>query len=629
MSLVRLENIYKSFAGESVLADVNLRIEEGDRIALIGRNGTGKTTLFRLITGATEPDQGRVERMRRARVVYLEQIPRAEPDATVMDIALSPFSELLQQEQTLKRLQTRMAAGDAEALAHYGEEEHDFQMKGGYEFRTRVKMILCGLGFLPDDFEQSFHTLSGGWRARLMLSLTLLQEADLLLLDEPENHLDMTAREWLEEHIQSRQEAVVLISHDRRMVNVIAKRIWEVERGILTSYTGNYDAWLKEKAVRREQQQKAYERQEAFIRKEQAWIDRFRYKNTKARQAQSRLKRLDKMELLEAPLSEAEAAGFELGEAIRSGETVLEARELAMAYEKNMLYQNLSFLLHRGERLGIIGPNGSGKTTLLRQLAGKHNGLGGTVRYGHNVKCAFYEQHQEQLNHDSDLLTEMQRFRPDWNTLQCRSYLGRFLFCGEDVFKPISIVSGGERSRLALAKLIASEANLLLLDEPTNHLDIASREALEASLDDYQGALIVVSHDRTLMDRLVERLLVIQDGHAQLFQGNFSDFRRRQQNQVALNADRDPPVDEEARNARLEARELKKAREREMRREQRRVEQLEADIAVLEKELATLASSFCSIDPTDYQHVRELNDQHKETQEKLESLYEQWAQLAE
>ncbi|HDP34320.1 MAG TPA: ABC-F family ATP-binding cassette domain-containing protein, partial [Candidatus Hydrogenedentes bacterium] len=333
MSLVRLENISKFYSGEPVLAGVNLRIEEGERIALIGRNGSGKTTLFRLVTGETEPDGGVIECRRRARIVYLAQIPQAAPGETVYDVALTPFAELLRMEKELHVLEMKMASGEEAAVAAYGEFQQIFAGKGGYEFRTRVRQILGGLGFRPETLDAPFETLSGGWRARLMLSLTLLQEADLLLLDEPENHLDMDAREWLEEHLLSRPEAVALISHDRRMVNVLAKRIIEVERGQVTGYTGNYDAWLKEKALRREQHRKAYERQEAFIRKEQAWIDRFRAKNTKASQAQSRIKRLEKMELLDAPESELDIAGFALGDVTRSGETVLEAKNLAMAYD--------------------------------------------------------------------------------------------------------------------------------------------------------------------------------------------------------------------------------------------------------------------------------------------------------
>lgn len=628
MSLVRLENIKKGFSGESLLENVNLRIEEGERIALIGRNGTGKTTLFRLITGETEPDGGVVERMRRARIVYLSQIPDAPPDSTVHEIALGSFADLLEKERALREMEHLLASGDADVLARYGEEQHAFSLQGGYEFRTRTRQILCGLGFHPDEFELPFKALSGGWRARLMLSLALLRVADLLLLDEPENHLDMEAREWLEDHLRTRPEAIVLISHDRRMVNVLAQRIIEVERGEVLCFTGNYDGWLREKTLRREQQQRAFARQDAFIQKEKAWIDRFRYKNTKARQAQNRLKRLERLEIVEAPPPEMDTAAFQLGGMERSGDIVLDARDLAMGYDGGRLYEGLSFSLHRGERLGIIGPNGSGKTTLLRQLAGRHNGLSGKVWTGANVSMAFYDQHQEQLNPNSDLLGEMQAFRPEWSAQLCRNYLARFLFSGDDVFKPTGVLSGGERSRLALAKLIASNANLLVLDEPTNHLDMASREALEASLADYQGTLIIVSHDRTLIDKLVERLIIVQDGQARLFLGNFTDWRRRQAEELSARA---VPQDDEAQGKRkktLESREQKKAQEREARREQRRVEELESRIAECEADIAELNSNFATLDPSDFQQAQDLKTAYDAAHERLNNLYAQWTELA-
>lgn len=628
MSLVRLENVSKGFSGEPLLDKVNLRIEEGEHIALIGRNGTGKTTLFRLITGETEPDGGVVERMRRARIVYLSQIPDAPPDSTVLDIALSSFADLLKEEQALLDLEHQLTDDDMELLAEYGERQHTFSMRGGYEFRTRVRQILCGLGFQPDEFNLPFKALSGGWRARLMLSLALLRDADLLLLDEPENHLDMEAREWLEDHLRARPEAILLISHDRRMVNVLAQRVIEVERGEVFSFTGNYDGWLKEKNLRREQQQRAFARQDAFIQKEKAWIERFRYKNTKARQAQNRLKRLEKMEILEAPAPEMDTASFLLGDVERSGDIVLNAQDLAMGYEGNPLYRGLSFSLHRGERLGIIGPNGSGKTTLLRQLAGRLPGLAGSVWMGANVSMAFYDQHQEQLNPNSDLLGEMQAFRPDWSAQLCRGYLARFLFQGDDVFKPTSVLSGGERSRLALAKLIASNANLLLLDEPTNHLDMASREALEAGLADYDGALIVISHDRTLIDKIAKRLIIVQNDNARFFYGNFSDWRRKQAEE---SSEKTLSADEETlqkRRKTMESREQKKAQEREARREQRLIEELENQIASCEADIDLLNNRFAALDPADFQQAQELKGHYDAAHERLNRLYEEWTELA-
>ncbi|MGI6139253.1 MAG: ribosomal protection-like ABC-F family protein [Candidatus Hydrogenedentales bacterium] len=630
MSLIRLENVCKSYSGERLLDNVNFRIENGERIALIGRNGTGKTTLFRLITGETETDGGVVERMRRIRTVYLSQIPEVSPEQSIYEIALHSFADLLEQEKVLQELEHRLAQDSDEVLlTRYGELQHLFTQQGGYEFRVRTRQILCGLGFHPDEFTKPFQSLSGGWRARLLLSLALLRDADLLLLDEPENHLDMEAREWLEEHLRNRPEAIVLISHDRRMVNTLARRVIELERGEALCFTGNYDRWLKEKLLRREQQQRAFSRQDAFIQKEMAWIDRFRYKNTKARQAQNRLKRLERLEVVEAPPAEMGAASFQMGAVERSGDIVLNAQDLSMGYNGSSLYSGLSFSLHRGDRLGIIGPNGSGKTTLLRQLIGKHKGWSGTIWMGANVMPAFYDQHQESLQNDRDLLSEMQAFRPDWSAQLCRNHLARFLFTGDEVFKATSILSGGERSRLALAKLVASDANLLLLDEPTNHLDMASREALESALEDYEGTLVVVSHDRTLIDKVAERLVVIEEGKAQLFYGNFSDWRLYQKEQ-GLEERR--IVDEETverRQKQSAIREEKKAQEREDRRKQRRVEALEKEIEAAEDAIEALNSRFAEIDPADFSLAQSLKEEYDTIQQAVESLYEEWTALQE
>lgn len=512
MSYVRLDSVSKSFAGEPVLRSVDFRVEEGEKIGLIGRNGTGKSTIFRLILGEFDPDAGTIERMKRARVACLAQMPVLSPGDTLFDVVMCSFAELLEMEHRLREMEERLAGHDESILDKYSELQEAFQLRGGYEFRSNAKRVLHGLGFSVEDFDLHVSALSGGQRTRLMLALVLLQDADVLLLDEPENHLDLEAREWLESFLKDWPRAFVIISHDRQMLNAVTNRIVEVERGELRGFTGNYDAYLANKALLQEQQQKAFARQQEYIEKEERWINRFRYKATKASQVQSRIKRLDKLDRVDAPDSETSAARFSLGEVVRSGAVVLEAKGLSKAYGSLRLYGDVSFQVERGERVGIIGPNGTGKTTLLRHLAGELEACGGLVTLGHKVRLGFYDQHHEGMNPAGDVFGEIAQTRSDMTPEQIRTFLGRFLFTGEDAFKPISALSGGERSRVAIAKLILEGANVLLLDEPTNHLDLPSRESFEATLESFEGAWLAVTHDRYFAERLAEEVWAIRDG---------------------------------------------------------------------------------------------------------------------
>jgi ATP-binding cassette, subfamily F, member 3 len=628
MSILRIENVSKNFAGAPVLEDVDFRIEEGEHIGLIGRNGTGKSTLFRLITGEILPDGGVVDRMKRARVACLAQLHRVDDNATVFDVVLDSFQELIAQEKVLNDLEERMAQGDESVLEEYSRLQEHFSVHRGYEFRTDIKRVLHGLGFLVEEFDLPFHALSGGQRTRLMLALVLLQDADLLLLDEPENHLDLEAREWLEKYLKNCPKAVVIISHDRQMLNSVVERIVEVEFGQLTKYAGNYEAYLKAKELHRDQQGKAYERQQEFMRKEEAWIDRFRYKNTKAKQVQSRIKRLEKLEKVDAPPPEASEVTFNLGEVQKSGESVLDVRELSIAYDGLQLYKNVSFEVSKGERVGIIGPNGSGKTTLLKHIAGLLKEGEGAVNLGHKVLLESYDQNHESVNPGSDVLTEVQAAKPLWTPTQIRSFLGRMLFRGDDVFKTISTLSGGELSRVAMAKLMLGKANLLLLDEPTNHLDIASREALESSLENYPGTLIMASHDRALIDRLATKLIIVENGEAAMHLGNYSHYRWLRKEQEAPEEEKNTEDVLKIRRGE-EVRKEKKTRDRNDRKQRRQLEQLEEDIESMESLIEGFDEKFSQVDPSDYQKAQELKDEYEGLKTDLQELYQSWEELSE
>lgn len=630
MSLVRLENIVKSFHGQPVLDGVDLRIEEGEKIGLIGRNGSGKSTLFRIITGEITPDGGLVERMRRARLASLAQLPTVPAEQTIHDTVFGHFSVIADLEKKLTDLEHRIAAGDEAALEPYGKAQDEFALAGGYEFRSKVNRVLGGLGFSENEFEMSFGALSGGQRTRLMLALVLLEDADLLMLDEPENHLDLTAREWLEDFLKDWHKTLVIISHDRRVLNEVTTRTIEVERGVTRSFPGNYTAYQREKVRLIEDQEEQFRKQQEQIRREEAWIDRFRYKATKAKQVQSRIKRLEKLERVDAPLQEMSSAVFKLGEVVRSGQVVLRGENLSMRYGDLQLYSGLKIEVQRGQRIGIIGPNGSGKSTLLKQLAGELEGGTGTVSYGHNCKVAMYDQHHMTLNAERDVLSELEAAYPQHGRQNLRSFLGRFLFTGDDVFKSISKLSGGERSRVALAKLVLSEANVLLLDEPTNHLDVVSREALETALEGFPGSIVMISHDRMLIDRLVDSLIIVGNGTAEFFLGNYSHYKWKHEGRgIAAEQIEARDALKIRRDAQAEPQKKGKNDERERRKRAKRLEEVESAIAELEEILDGFDAKFAALDPSNPAPWAALAEEKQGFQADLEELYAEWEELSE
>lgn len=635
MSLVRLIGVTKRLGGETVLDTVDFRIEQGERIGLIGRNGAGKTTLLRLIIGELEPDQGAVERMRKARFAYLPQFPEFEPRATVIEAATAPLADLVRMEEQLADLGHRVASGDDKALAAYSRLQEEFHRRDGFQFRARVARILTGLGFRTGDFDRPVSALSGGQRTRLLLAAVLLAEADVLLLDEPENHLDLQAREWLETFIRDTDKTFVIISHDRRMLNTLATRTVEIDRGRLRSYAGNYDAYHKQKDLQLHQQRKEFERQQEFIAKTERWIDRFRYKKTKARQVQSRIKRLEKLEPIEAPFEAPAPIRLNLADVSRSASPALEANNLTMGYDGRPLYEGFSIRILRRERVGIIGPNGCGKTTLLRHLAGRlestASGLPlGAVTLGHGVRIEMYDQLHQELNPENEVFNEIRAFRPDMTAEQIRTALGRFGFSEEEVFRPIHTLSGGERSRVAIAKLVLSRADLLLLDEPTNHLDIPTREVLEAALETFSGTFVVVSHDRVLLDRLVHRLVVFGTDGPRLHHGNYTDYREHASGHPSgIFKPSQSPRQRKSTPRVHRAAGGQRERDRLDRRRRKQLEALEQRINAIEQAVADLEQLFTEIDPADYKKAQQLKSEYDTLKSEAQSLYAAWSELAE
>ncbi len=624
MSLIRFENICKSYPGRILLDNVNFQIESGEHIALVGRNGCGKTTVFQLIANHIEPDSGTIEKQRNIRISYLEQIPYFPPDLTLLEIAESAFNELKEIEKKLKEFEHLISTGKTELLNEYSKLQSYYQLHGGYHYSSLTKKVLSGLGFPHHTWSKKFDEISGGQQTRLLLVLALLQDADVLLLDEPDNYLDLEGKEYLEEFLISSPKTIVLISHDQRLLTRFPHRILELENGKITSYPGSYPDYREIKEQEYEKLQELYEQQEKELKKQEEWIERFRYKKTRARQVQSRIKQLSKITLLDEPKKYDPKLNFYIESESRSHSLVLFAENLSMQYGNQILYKDLSFQLHHGERLGIIGPNGSGKTTLLKHLLGLHEGTSGAIRYGHNVKIAYYDQHHKDLNPENDVLQEVQSVRPDIIPTSLRNFLGAFLFHGEDVFKKVKVLSGGEQSRLALAKLILQKPNLLFLDEPTNHMDLASREALENALLNFDGSIILVTHDRELLDQIVDRLIVLKDGNAELIWGNYSHYLWREKNK-----NEDKKSNWFTKEQKISSYEEAKQIKREQRKKERKLEEIEKQIETLENEIENLELSFSQINPKDFQKIQTLIQELQTKKEQLNLFYSEWEKLIE
>src|ERR687898_698309 len=526
--LFRLSEVHKSYGVQDVLRGTTLQVNPGEHVGLVGRNGAGKSTIFRLVRGDESADRGDVVRARGVKLGLLDQHVHFKPGSTVHESALAAFGQLQAIEHEMHELEHRMAEApdDLEAvLERYSHLQQEFERQGGFEYAARAEAILQGLGFERETWATPTEILSGGQKNRLGLARLLLAEPDVLLLDEPTNHLDVAAVEWLEEFLASYKSAYVIISHDRYFLDRACTRIVEVELGKAVSYTGNYSAFLVEREERREAQLRAYENQQHLIAKTEEFIRR-NLAGQKTKQAKSRRKMLEKLERIDAVRHDQSSGDFRLQAIERTGNHVLTVTDLSIGYQDKLLAKDISFILRRGECLGIIGPNGSGKTTFLRTILNTLAPLAGEVRWGTKVQIGYYAQQLDDLDDRNEIIMELRRVAPSSATAgELRSFLAKFLFTGDDVYKHVRDLSGGEKGRLALAKLIYSRVNVLVLDEPTNHLDIPSREALEEALDAYEGTIITISHDRYFLDRVATQILALDtDELAVHYNGDYTEY---------------------------------------------------------------------------------------------------------
>ncbi|MFQ5718714.1 MAG: ABC-F family ATP-binding cassette domain-containing protein [Acidobacteriota bacterium] len=529
------DKVEKRFGPQRLFTDLTWQILPGQRIGLVGPNGAGKTTLVKILAGAESPDAGRIQKARSVRVGYLPQEVMEMTRGVILEETLAGHGEVTTLEARLHRLEEAMAAGGdarrvAAATEEYGPVQERFAALGGYDLEARAKVILTGLGFDPERLDQPLRELSGGWQMRVALARLLLQEPDLLLLDEPTNHLDLESLEWLEEFLLARKGAYVVISHDRYFLNRMVTRIVELSGGRMATFTGNYDAYQVEKERRFTQVEAAARRQAAEVEKAQRFIDRFRYTATKARQVQSRVKMLEKMDRVEAPVRDRKTVHFRFPQPPRGGAISIQLDGLVKRYGDHTVYDGVDFRLQRGDRVALIGPNGAGKSTLLKVLAGMLPFEGGRRVLGHNIAPAYYAQHAlDALDPRHTVIGELSGAADMATQPQVRGILAAFLFDAEEWEKPVAVLSGGEKARLALAKLLLRPANVLLLDEPTNHLDLKSRSVLEKALTGYTGTLCFISHDRYFINSIATSVCDVDSGHLESYPGTYEEYRRHHQ----------------------------------------------------------------------------------------------------
>lgn len=609
MTLVRFSDVRRSFGPLDVLKGVSFQVGSGEKLGLIGANGCGKTTLIRLIEAPEEADQGRIDRHPGLRTGRVEQ-HQSFSARSVLDEALKAFDHLREGERRLREMEARMEHDhDPSVLDQYSRLQHEFEDQGGYTYRSRTEAALSGLGFRRDQFGQEPSSLSGGEKNRLALARLLLADVNLLLLDEPTNHLDVSSIEWLERYLRDTEKAVLMVSHDRLFLDRVVGGILELETGQLSQYRGNYSAYLDQRAARLERQAREWNKQQEWISRTEDYIRR-NIAGQKTKQAQSRRRQLEKTERVERPQDSPARIRFRFSHAGRAPRRIIRSEDLSVGYSPGQrILDGVSVEIERGERWGIAGANGSGKTTLLATLSGRLPALGGTLERG-EVAAGYYDQELAGLTGGHTVLEELRSVEGRETDGHLRSFLAGFGFRGEDVHKPIGALSGGEKSRLALACLVYQAPPVLFLDEPTNHLDITSREALEAALADYPGTLLFVTHDRRLIERVATRILYLERGHVEVFD-SLGEVEAR------LSPDPLPPG---GRKPRVPDRRsgVSKNQQAET---QDRIGRLESSIAEAEREISEIEASFGQADP-DF-NWEKTNRRHLELRQKVEALYAQ------
>ncbi|WP_102706460.1 ABC-F family ATP-binding cassette domain-containing protein [Terribacillus saccharophilus] len=643
MILLQANNITKLFGADVILSNIKLEVQTQDRLAIVGRNGAGKSTLLKILAGELSYDEGNVFLARDATLGYLEQHTGLESEKSILEEMKTVFADLIQQEEELRRLEARMGDPDLisdetayqQLLTNYDTKQQAFRLNGGYQYEADIRSVLNGLRFGDKDLSTPIGSLSGGQKTRLALGKLLLQKPDVLILDEPTNHLDISTLDWLEGYLSSYQGAVVVVSHDRYFLDKTVNTVIEIAHNHSVRYKGNYSNYLEQKAANFERELKQFEKQQSEIKKMEEFVQKNIARATTTKRAQSRRKQLEKMERIDRPLHDASSAKLTFDIDRRSGNDVLKVHDLAYQYPESTspVFEHVTFHMNRQDRIALTGPNGTGKTTLLKTIIGKLPAKSGKVELGTGVSIGYYDQEQTELHSSKSVLAELWDEYPLMDEKNIRTILGNFLFTGDDVLKIVNTLSGGEKARLALAKLMMQKSNLLIMDEPTNHLDLDSKEVLEGALADYPGTILFVSHDRYFMNKVSTQVLEMADKQIISYLGNYDYFIEKKQEKqeiAALEAITAETKQTTVTPENKSSYHQDKAIKREIRKRERRISELEEKIVELETEIES--NETLLTDPEifqDYQKAQEITERNEELQATLLEVMEEWETLSE
>ena len=641
--MLQLDGITLHFGDRALFDNISTIVNPGERIGLVGPNGAGKSTLLKIIAGLQNPDSGSVSISNEETVGYLPQDGvEPDPELTVYEEVEQAFKEILELRDQLESLQSKMEnlePGSDEhnqAIQRFGTVQQQLENSGSYTLQADIERILMGLGFDEEDFIRSTTEFSGGWLMRIALAKLLLRKPTYLLLDEPTNHLDIVSLQWMEKFLTNYDGAVVIVSHDRAFLDTVTTRTLAVRNGDLGDYAGNYTFYEKKYEQEKELLEKKYENQQKEIKQTQEFIDRFRYKATKAKQVQSRIKQLEKMEKIELE-EEQSNIGFNFPPPGRSGQIVLELKNVVKKYGDNVVFDGIDYEIERGDKIAVVGPNGAGKSTLIRILAGLEPITAGERKIGYNVEPGYFAQHQaDELNPKNTPLEEMKQAATDQNETQLRTILGSFLFVGDDVFKKVSVLSGGEKSRVALAKMLLTSGNFLIFDEPTNHLDMQSKNILQQALQQYEGTLMIVSHDRDFLDPIVGKTLEVQPGRLKTWIGNVSYYLKRKAEEEQTAEEAEQKKKEQNKNEgvsrkeqrRLEA-EKRNALSGKIKPLQKRLNKIEKEIEEMEERKSEIEEAMAKPNfYDDADNVKEVSMEYEEIKSGLADNLDKWEEIA-